>query len=164
MQQAHFIFLDAAEYLAWWSVLAMFASACCLLQLLLNLLSIGCAGFNTALGPWRPTFMAVMLLMQIFQWRIAAERFDLVNRAILSTAISVTLAVLPEILYVKNFVWKSNVNATKNADSAVQDRKPSVVIVLKTEDMGCIACVDTVRNCIVKLPKVTPTPTLYPDP
>jgi len=150
MQQTHFLFLDAAEYLAWWSLLAMFASACCLLQLLLNLLSIGCAGFNTTLGPWRPTFMAVMLLMQIFQWRIAAQRFDMFNRALLSTAISVTLAALPEMLYVKNFLWKSNVSATSEGEKVAA----AVAIVLKTEDMGCIACVDTVRNCIVQLPKV----------
>merc|ERR1712187_464735 len=152
MQQTHFLFLDAAEYLAWWSLLAMFASACCLLQLLLNLLSIGCAGFNTALGPWRPTFMAFMLLMQIFQWRIAAQRFDMVNRALLSTAISVTLAALPEMLYVKNFVWKSN---STNEGKNVAVPQKSLSIVLKTEDMGCIACVDTVRNCIVGLPKVS---------
>jgi len=98
-----------------------------------------------------------MLLMQIFQWRIAAQRFDMVNRALLSTAISVTLAALPEMLYVKNFVWKSDVCATsegENVVGTVPKNNLSVTIVLKTEDMGCVACVDTVRNSIVKLPKV----------
>jgi len=159
MQQIHFQFLEATDYLAWWSVLAMFASACCLLQLLLNLLSIGCAGFNTVLGPWRPTFMAVMILMQIFQWRLAARRFDLVNRAIVSTVISVTLTLLPELLYVKNFVWKtSSTSSSTPGDKCSTAEKAAAqdcsTIVLKTEDMGCIACVDTVRNSIVQLTKV----------
>ena len=32
---------------AWWFLLATLSSSCCVLQLLLNTLSVGCAGFNT---------------------------------------------------------------------------------------------------------------------
>ena len=157
MQYIHFKMVDAADYLAWWSLLAMLSSACCALQLILNLLSVGCAGFNTVLGPWRPTFMAVMILMQIFQWRLAAERFDMVNRAIVSTALSVILAVLPEVLYLKNIVWKGAKNPTMSSSESANKlsaTEPRSVAVLKTEDMGCIACVDTVRNCVMQIPKV----------
>lgn len=160
MQYLHFKMVDAADYLAWWSLLAMLSSACCALQLILNLLSVGCAGFNTVLGPWRPTFMAVMILMQIFQWRLASERFDMVNRAIFSTALSAILAVLPELLYLKNIVWKRAQNSSTSSSESANKlaatgiAEPRSVIVLKTEDMGCIACVDTVRNCVLQLPKV----------
>ena len=32
----------------------LLSSSCCLLQILLNFLSLGCAGFNKLLGPLRP--------------------------------------------------------------------------------------------------------------
>ena len=42
-----------------WTVFGLLSSSCCLLQLLLNLMSVGCAGFNTVLGPLRPFFLAL---------------------------------------------------------------------------------------------------------
>jgi len=53
--------LRGAHALEWWAALSMLSSACCVLQLLLNALSFGCAGFNAWLGPLRPGFIAVPL-------------------------------------------------------------------------------------------------------
>merc|ERR1719161_3498711 len=39
-----------------WSILGLLSSACCLLQVILNAFALGCAGFNTYLGPLRPSF------------------------------------------------------------------------------------------------------------
>jgi hypothetical protein len=38
----------------------LMASACCALQLVMNLLNAGCAKFNTILGPWRPFFLGAL--------------------------------------------------------------------------------------------------------
>ena len=43
-----------AHRLELWSLLGLLSSSCCALQLFLNLFSVGCAGFNTFLGPIRP--------------------------------------------------------------------------------------------------------------
>ena len=59
-----------------WVVLALASSSCCLLQLALNLLSVGCAGFNTWLGPARPGTMGATASLQVWLWRstLAAGR------------------------------------------------------------------------------------------
>eukprot|EP00966_Prymnesium_polylepis_P266398 6153786-Prymnesium_polylepis.2 len=57
-----------AHRLEWWSALGLLSSSCCVLQLLLNTLSVGCAGFNTILGPIRPQMMALTLSLQAFMW------------------------------------------------------------------------------------------------
>ena len=38
----------------------LMASACCVLQLVMNLLNAGCGKFNTILGPWRPFFLGAL--------------------------------------------------------------------------------------------------------
>lgn len=53
----------------WWSFLGLLSSSCCVLQLALNMLSIGCAGFNTILGPIRPQMIAITLTLQAFMWQ-----------------------------------------------------------------------------------------------
>ena len=50
--------LGFAHHMAWWSLLGLLSSACCVLQIILNLFSFGCAGFNTLLGPVRPPLIA----------------------------------------------------------------------------------------------------------
>jgi hypothetical protein len=49
--------MSLAHRMELWSVLGLLSSSCCALQLLLNLFSFGCAGFNTILGPLRPFLM-----------------------------------------------------------------------------------------------------------
>ena len=51
--------LRGAHGLEWWAALSLLSSSCCALQLLLNAFSLGCAGFNTYLGPLRPFFLAL---------------------------------------------------------------------------------------------------------
>eukprot|EP00957_Ditylum_brightwellii_P175711 13378838-Ditylum_brightwellii.AAC.1 len=66
--------MATAHRWAWWSLLGLLSSSCCALQILLNLLSFGCAGFNTALGPLRPTFLALTVAVQISAWSVAYSR------------------------------------------------------------------------------------------
>ena len=61
--------LRLCHRLEWWSALGLLSSSCCALQLLLNSLSFGCAGFNTVLGPLRPQLLALTTTLQLGMWR-----------------------------------------------------------------------------------------------
>ena len=50
--------LHGAHRAGWWTLLSLLSSSCCVIQLALNMLSVGCAGFNSILGPARPFFLA----------------------------------------------------------------------------------------------------------
>ena len=50
-----------AHRAGWWTLLSLLSSSCCVIQLALNMLSVGCAGFNSILGPARPFFLACAL-------------------------------------------------------------------------------------------------------
>merc|ERR1719424_609712 len=60
--------IDAAESLSLWFLMGLFSSSCCLIQIGLNALSFGCAGFNTWLGPIRPALLAVTVAVQSYTW------------------------------------------------------------------------------------------------
>jgi len=87
--------------LEWWSLIGMLSSSCCVLQLVLNSLSLGCGGFNTWLGPVRPQLLSLTLLLQLATWRVAlgVQRGGLVGRAAASTALTLLLSFLPELLH-----------------------------------------------------------------
>eukprot|EP00629_Pelagomonadales_sp_RCC1024_P016003 CAMPEP_0119267186 /NCGR_PEP_ID=MMETSP1329-20130426/5428_1 /TAXON_ID=114041 /ORGANISM="Genus nov. species nov., Strain RCC1024" /LENGTH=176 /DNA_ID=CAMNT_0007267101 /DNA_START=121 /DNA_END=647 /DNA_ORIENTATION=- len=53
--------LRSAHRAGWWAALSLLSSSCCVVQLALNLASVGCAGFNTWLGPTRPFFLALAI-------------------------------------------------------------------------------------------------------
>ena len=67
-------FQSLAFRLELWSLMGLLSSSCCALQLLLNLASMGCAGFNTWLGPVRPHMRALTVLVQIWQMEQPAEK------------------------------------------------------------------------------------------
>ena len=48
-----------------WGVVGLLSSSCCALQLVLNAFSVGCAGFNTVLGPLRPYLLALASVLQV---------------------------------------------------------------------------------------------------
>merc|ERR1712070_812074 len=120
----------------WWSLMGLLSSACCLLQVVLNLFSLGCAGFNTYLGPLRPFFLSVTLLLQIHSWRLAYAN-PLVDwqYTIVGTAVAIPLSLMPEALYLYHLI--SNVKGGGTVQSVVR---------LQLEGMGCISCATTVRN------------------
>ena len=68
-----------ASRLEWWSLLGLLSSSCCLLQLMLNTFSVGCAGFNTLLGPLRPYLAAFTLFLHIGVWRHAIVALGLIG-------------------------------------------------------------------------------------
>lgn len=90
--------MGAAHRMAWWSLLGLLSSSCCALQILLNAFSFGCAGFNTTLGPLRPTFVALTLLVQATSWHVALPRPWQWAPTAATTLLAATLTLLPEAL------------------------------------------------------------------
>ena len=128
-----------------WTVAGLLSSSCCLLQIMLNAFSIGCAGFNTVLGPPRPYFMAVAISMQALMWQAVISEAAPLEPAITSTALTVCLTFLPEAL---------NAAMQRTAVPAAEDD-----LRIRVDGMGCTACsvkvkaalegVDGVSRCTV---------------
>ena len=143
-----------ATSLGWWSLVSLLSSACCALQLILNLMSVGCAGFNTVLGPVRPFFLSLAFCGQLFMWsqlKLDSQYPQAVKASVLTCIVS----FMPEFLYVYNRVRGSSHPMTTSSiggSSSVNDSCTSSVkretIRIKLENMGCIACVNTITNVL----------------
>merc|ERR1711871_1387273 len=93
----------------WWDVAScvvagLASSSCCLLQLALNGLSslnvlhVGCAGFNKTLGPIRMPLRAVSLTYLGGLWIFSIRKGSNKHRLLLNTLLTFALMFLPEIL------------------------------------------------------------------
>ena len=129
----------AAAKFECWALLGLLSSSCCLLQLALNMLSVGCAGFNTVLGPLRPQLLALTAVLQAFAWRAA-----LLGRApaqlaatAASTALAASLALLPEGLH----LW---IHRTDGASGELSGER----LALQVSGMGCTACIAKVKGAL----------------
>jgi hypothetical protein len=60
--------MKGAHALKWWSLIALLASSCCALQILLSAAALGCSGLNSVLGPLRPLSLAVTAALQAAAW------------------------------------------------------------------------------------------------
>ena len=154
-----------ASHLGLWSLVSLLSSACCALQLILNLMSVGCAGFNTVLGPVRPFFLSLAFCGQLFMWsqlKLDSQYPQAVKASVLTCVVS----FMPEFLYIYNRVRGSSPSMTTDSiggsiggsigssigSSSVNDSSTSSVkretLRIKLENMGCIACVNTITNVL----------------
>eukprot|EP00908_Phaeocystis_cordata_P010217 Transcript_21058.p2 GENE.Transcript_21058~~Transcript_21058.p2 ORF type:complete len:302 (-),score=103.87 Transcript_21058:70-879(-) len=131
--------------LEWWSALGLLSSSCCVLQLLLNALSVGCAGFNTVLGPLRPLMLAVTVTLQTWMWRVAPTW----RSALPATAVAAALTFLPEALH----AWINRQPAGAAAGAGAAGGAEAQLCV-KVEGMGCTACTAKVKQALELLPEV----------
>ena len=146
--------MHAANHMAWWSLLGLLSSSCCALQIILNSLSFGCAGFNTALGPYRPFFVALTIAVQTVSWCVAFPRRWQWPPTAAATALSLFLTFLPELL-----AWRAarrerlsaseGVAGTVAEDDLGAGRKS---FRLQVPSIGCAACVDKVSKVLSGLP------------
>lgn len=60
--------MRGAHALAWWSAIALLASSCCALQIILSAAALGCSGLNSVLGPFRPLALATTASLQMAAW------------------------------------------------------------------------------------------------
>ena len=99
LNTAQLFLLDSAHALAWWSVIALLASACCVVQLLLAAASLGCSGLNSVLGPARPALLCTTALLQVASWHVVIHtKPSQAPSVALSTAATLLLSFSPEIL------------------------------------------------------------------
>jgi len=142
-QEALFPLLSGAHRLGWWSVVGLLSSSCCALQLLLNLVNFGCAGFNTYLGPLRPSLCAVTLCLQGCVWATVAaaakQGQDQAMYVLPFSLLSVVLTLLPELTDLAN---RARAGPKKQHKAAA---------VLAVENMGCVACVKKVCAAAAEL-------------
>ena len=155
-------------------LLPLAASACCLLQLGLNALALGCGGFNKVLGPFRPYFLALLVVTSL-QPNQRRSSLALVGRT--------TVALLPEALDWFNrrpvhvdlspYVSPSNIVGNSNAPSKSRDlqqpeaEKPVVAVVdevtMEIPTMGCTGCIHAVNGALRAVPGVLQAQSqLYP--
>lgn len=152
------------------------SSSCCFIQLCLNLLSsmsmysIGCAGFNTTLGPLRPYTRSLTLSWLVVSWfypnmkkseRVDSQcvddsKFDntccnktsdrnIYKIKILSTVICIVLMYMPEGLQL--------VGGSALAP-AIGNVKDMIRLEYTVDNMGCEACVFGVEGILTRQPGV----------
>lgn len=157
---------------AWWSILAMLSSSCCAIQLILNIASIGCAGLNTLLGPFRPTFLALTILLQCSSWYVKVmATFEGRQPSTTTTTVGSTLwvmilSLLPEILHCYTITIMTTTLSTRQEKTAtattsispLQDNTNqkdcndnTTVFYFKMTSVGCSACMVTVSRVLQNL-------------
>lgn len=108
-------------------ILPLIASACCSLQLLLNVFALGCAGFNTLLGPARPYFVSLLAYMSA------------VTKASVPTqCLRWFTALLPEALHILNLVRERQSIRLRSTG------RYRVVASIDIPTMGCVACINKI--------------------
>ena len=129
-----------AHRLALWSVLSMLSSSCCLIQLLLNAFSIGCAGLNTYLGPLRPSLLALTLVLTSLSWgnAINSPVFPW-KTSVLTTVLALGQSFLPEFLYLFN-------SARTRAGPRDAGDGEANLVTLGLTGLGCSACMTAVTG------------------
>jgi copper chaperone CopZ len=146
-------------------LLGLLSSSCCVLQLILNALSFGCAGFNNVLGPLRPMFLALTLFLQACAWRnaITMRGPSVVSSAIAGSVLCLTLTFLPEALHL--YVQRRS-SATSRDSKASAARAPTPLeatplgeapadeLCLRVGGMGCTACTVKVQSALEAVPGV----------
>eukprot|EP00527_Entomoneis_sp_CCMP2396_P004059 CAMPEP_0198151910 /NCGR_PEP_ID=MMETSP1443-20131203/57675_1 /TAXON_ID=186043 /ORGANISM="Entomoneis sp., Strain CCMP2396" /LENGTH=285 /DNA_ID=CAMNT_0043817757 /DNA_START=128 /DNA_END=985 /DNA_ORIENTATION=+ len=173
-----------AHQYAMWSLLGLLSSSCCALQLLLNAMSLGCAGLNTVLGPLRPLFLALSISIQLASWYVVAFALSSSSSSTLSwvsTALSTIfvalLSFLPEALTLYTTTSKSSKRGqfseqvtNKNNSNIIQpvasptrtsnkinNDLPSSRCYnhkFRMDSVGCAACLTTVHGVLENIPSV----------
>ena len=139
----------AAHRMAWWSLLGLLSSSCCALQIMLNAFSFGCAGFNTTLGPLRPTFVALTVTVQALAWVVAYPRPWQWAPTAAATTLATVLTLMPEALALHT-AWR------EWCQQQDIDRQAATTTALhfRLSTLGCAACVSKVSSVLNAMPAV----------
>lgn len=122
--------------------LPLLSSACCAIQLFLNATAgIGCAGFNTFLGPLRPYFVSILLFTTI-------TSFSRRSLPLQYVAVSWVVAFMPEIVHITNEILAGRKKVDRILSSTGDGTRYIVQLGLK--DMGCVACINKIDGTLRK--------------
>eukprot|EP00929_Paragymnodinium_shiwhaense_P077059 TRINITY_DN39666_c0_g2_i1.p1 TRINITY_DN39666_c0_g2~~TRINITY_DN39666_c0_g2_i1.p1 ORF type:complete len:412 (-),score=83.09 TRINITY_DN39666_c0_g2_i1:20-1255(-) len=144
-QEMLFVLMDGASRMAWWSVIGLLSSSCCALQLLLNAFNFGCAGFNTVLGPVRPTICAMTVCIQGGVWFTALDKPFQWLYVAPCTALAIFLTVLPEITYY--WVQRASKGTAAELSQSLCGEKSKMT--LSIGGMGCVACTKKISEVVL---------------
>jgi copper chaperone CopZ len=149
------LLLKEAHRWALWGVLSLLSSSCCLIQLLLSTFSVGCAGLNTWIGPWRPSLLALTLCLQAATWHTAfSSPVFLWKQCFASTVLSLGHSFLPEFLYlfaaVRGGAYRS-AKADRNEEGVNHEPETTAtatttLVTLQLSNLGCSACMTAVTG------------------
>ena len=140
--------------MAWWSLLGLLSSSCCVLQIILNALSFGCAGFNTVLGPVRPPCIAFTLIAQSLSWYVAFPRPFQWAPTAATTAVSMLLTFSPELLYLTTQRRLSEASSQRKSGTGTVNGTMCLRLAFAPKAMGCISCVSKVDRVLRSSPVV----------
>ncbi|ORY95245.1 hypothetical protein BCR43DRAFT_492678 [Syncephalastrum racemosum] len=128
-----------------WSIatigMALLASSCCVIQLVLNMLSISCAGF-AVLTPYRPWFTLATLATMTLAWQRQKKNHDNnKSRRVLfwTGCVAAVLLASPELV------------RYMNESASTLDTRP---IVLELDGLGCLACANKIKQGLKQVPGV----------
>ena len=125
-----FALLEGAHQLKWWSAIAMLASACCVVQLILSAASIGCSGLNTLLGPLRPAFLVATTLLQMSSWYVVVtQKPDQAPSVAVGTVVALGLSLSPEVL-----------DMLQNHRRRLRKSPDGPRVTLKLQRLSCAVC------------------------
>jgi hypothetical protein len=138
-----------------WGV-PLLASSCCLVQLALNALSVGCAGFNTHLGPLRPYFLGLFAALQFDKWQSAVLLSSEwtaagISRQLAWSAIQTGVALLPEALDAYNHrkaLQQVMADGSSSSSSPGATMKIKANVQLDVPTMGCVACIRAIDGAL----------------
>jgi len=152
-ESARMVLLESAHRYEAWAVVSLLASSCCALQVVLNILSAGCAGFNKLLGPARPLLLACAFALQFTAWREVQGRPFLWRPTFFGTLLTGFLSLSPEILHCVSILRGSKRSSDSLASTAPK-APPSFVLDL-TSSIGCSSCEVTVQSTVASHPSVS---------
>jgi len=125
----------------WASGLGLLSSSCCVIQLVLNSLSIGCAGFS-ALTPYRHFFVGLTSIFLGFV--LARDGFS--KRTLMTLLIASSLTLTPEIVA----GWNQNTFKFAKNSQKILER-----VIIQVDGPHCEACASSVKSCLLQVPGVT---------
>lgn len=132
----------------------LLASSCCLIQLIINIVAGGCAGFNTVLGPIRPFFVAFLLHLTINTARLSSLQWYG------KTALRWLIALLPEMVHVWNNAKvrreKPPLQHHQQQPSSYtsEPNAPTMEVKVEIPTMGCVACINKIDAALRQVPYV----------
>ncbi len=148
----------------------LLSSSCCVLQLILNLFSFGCAGFKTLLEPYRPLFLSLTFGGLIASLYLELQRNCSTSKVcgkrgamnkkiegtnakkvvstsfVITTLLVIALAFSPEMLGWIN----DNAYGNNNKDTVVAKQ----TVHMQVGGMNCEGCRNAVQRAVNSLPSV----------
>lgn len=123
---------------------ALLASSCCVIQLLLNALSLGCGGF-AVLTPYEPFFLGLTALLLGFLF----YKYGFTRRNILVALLSITLALSRQGVVAYNAGYFSWLFGASSATSAASE--PQQIMQLTITGVKCESCAAKLRPVLLPL-------------